>query len=186
MTRLWNLIRGATVADVSVLLAVLALISALLYPTWSARAFRERVASAIADVDALGAAARTTRDLQGRWPTAAAPGDAPPELSGLAGPEGPFSRPGYALAWTTWEVVDSVEAPPDPGPPPAPGDAPRATAGPRMLPITRAVGAVGVHSREEALLAELLGHYGTDVSFVVDSVWLLVLPQDPRARTPGP
>jgi len=61
MTRLWNLIRGATVADVSVLLAVLALISALLYPTWSARAFRERVASAIADVDALGAAARTSR-----------------------------------------------------------------------------------------------------------------------------
>jgi hypothetical protein len=177
VTRFWKLIRGATIADVSVVLATFALLAAFLYPTWRARAFRERVASAIADVDAIGSAARASRTLQGRWPTAAAPGVAPPELSGLAGPEGPFARPGYTLAWTTWEVIDSVEAPPDPGPPAAPGDAPQETAGPRMLPVPRAVGAVGVHSGEESLLAELLEHYGMEASFVVDTVWLLVLPE---------
>jgi hypothetical protein len=46
-----------------------------------------------------------------------------------------------------------------------------------MLPVPRAVGAVGVHSGEESLLAELLEHYGMEASFVVDTVWLLVLPE---------
>lgn len=175
--RFWKLIRSATVADVSVVLATLLLLSALLYPTWSARAFRERVATAIADVDALASGVRVSRTLQGRWPTAAAPGEAPPELSGLAEPDGPFSRPDYTLEWTTWEVVDSVEAPPDLGPPPAPGDAPQVTAGPRMLPVTRTIGAIGVHSAEASLLAALTEHFGPGASFVVDTVWVLVLPE---------
>jgi hypothetical protein len=186
MRRFWSLIRGATIADFSVSIAVLALVAALLYPTWTGRAFRGRVASAIADVDVLGAAARVSRDVQGRWPTAAEPGQAPPELSSLDGPDGPFSGTGYTLAWTTWEVVDSVEAPPDPGPPPAAGDAPRVTEGPRMLPVTRAVGAVGVHSAEESLLAELLEHYGTEASLVVDTIWLLLLPERSPGSAPGP
>jgi hypothetical protein len=183
MTRLWSLIRSATLADVSMVLALLMLGAALLHPTWSARAFRARLASAIADVDALAAAARTNRELRERWPTAAAPATVPPELGGLEGPEGPFSRVAYALEWTTWEVVDSVPAPPDPGPPPGPGDPPRATAGPRMQPVTRAIGAIAVHSGEEPLLAELLEHYGSEAAFVVDTVWVLVLPE--RTAAPG-
>jgi hypothetical protein len=177
VSRLWAMIRAATIADVFVLVAALTLVVALLYPRWGARAFRTRVASAVADVEALGVAARRLRASQGRWPTSAAPGEAPPELSGLAGPDGLFSRRDYTLLWTTWEVVDSVEAPPEPGPPAAAGDAPRRSAGPRMLPITRVVGAVGVHASDDALLVELLRHYGSDVSFVLDTIWMLVLPE---------
>ena len=169
------LLRGATLADAVVLMAALTLITALLFPRWSARAFRERVATAVGDVDAVAAAARGTRDFQRRWPAPAPPGEAPPELS-QAGDEGIFSRSTYNLGWTTWQIVDSVDAPPEPGPPPAPGDAPQPT-GPRMVPVTHTVGAVTVLSSEQALLNELLRHYGADASFILDTTWVLVLPE---------
>lgn len=103
----------------------------------------------------------------------------------MASPEGTFSRPAYTLGWTTWQVVDSVEAPPEPGPPAAPGDPPQQT-GPRMLPATRTVGAVLVQSGEEALLTELLRHFGADASFVLDTTWVLVLPERAElAQGPG-
>ena len=54
-----------------------------------------------------------------------------------------------------------------------------------MLPLARAVGAVAVYSGEEALLAELLAHYGSDASFVVDSMWMLVLPERAEIPTGG-
>ena len=157
------------------LLAALSLVAALLSPRLSARAFREQVATAIADVDAVGAAAGSSLQIQRRWPSPAPPGEAPPELSAmLADGGGPFTRERYRLGWTTWEVVDSVEAPPEPDPPPAPGDPPRQT-GPRMVPISRTMGAVIVRSSEEALLTELLRHYGSEASFLVDTTWVLVL-----------
>jgi hypothetical protein len=156
--------------------ASLTLAAALLSPRWSARALRERVAAAVADVDAVAAAARGTRDFQRRWPASAPAGEAPTELSHLGGSESRFSSPGYTLDWTTWQVVDSVEAPPEPGSPPAPSDLPRQPAT-RMVPVTRTVGAVTVRSREPALLAELLRHYGEVASFVFDETWVLVLPE---------
>ena len=166
------------------LVAALTLVAALLSPTWSARAFRERVAEAIADVEAVRAAAARALELQRRWPTPAPPGEAPPELSELGGSEGPFSRPGYTLGWTTWQVVDSVEAPPEPAPPPSPGDPPQQT-GPRMVPSTRTVGAVTVRSDAGALLTELLRHFGADASFVLDTTWVLVLPERAEEASPG-
>jgi hypothetical protein len=180
MSRLWALLRGATLADAFVAVSLLTLLAVLLYPAWSARAFRERVSAAITDVDAVASAARQSRTALGRWPSAASAGEPPPELSGLGG--GPFARVAYTLSWTLWQVVDSVPAPPDPGPPPAPGDAPRATAPPLMLPVTRQVGAVSVRSNESALLAALLRHFGSDASFVLDSLWLLVLEEGPGAQ----
>jgi len=175
--------RGATTGDVLIFLATLSVAVALLYPAWSVRGFRSRVEAAIADVDAVAAAARSVRDDSNRWPTPTPPGQAPPELSGLSGPDGPFAREGYSLGWSSWDVVDSVLAPP-PAVASSPGDAPLATVPPAMLPVVRSVGAVTVHSTEESLLAELLQHYSDETSFVVDSMWLLVLPE--RAQAPPP
>jgi len=173
--------RGATTGDVLIFLATLSIAGALLYPAWSVRGFRSRVEAAISDVDAVAAAARTVRDNGNGWPTSAPPGQAPPELSGLSGADGPFTREAYSLGWSAWDVVDSVQAPP-PATPPSPGDAPLQTAPPVMVPVVRSVGAISVHSAEASLLAELQRHYTDETSFVVDSMWLLVLPE----RAPAP
>jgi hypothetical protein len=173
-------IRGAAVADFLLVLAVVGLGAALLYPTWSARALRERIADTIADVDALVAAAQSSRQVQGRWPTPAPPGEPPPELSAGSLAE-LFSRPAYTLGWAAWEVVDSVEAPREEDPQPAPDDLPPASVRPRLQPIVRTVGAVTVHTREEALIAGLLDHYGDGMSFVLDTLWMLVLPERSEA-----
>jgi hypothetical protein len=174
--------RGAATGDILIFLATLSIAVALLYPAWSVRGFRARLETAISDVETLSAAARFTRDAGNRWPTPAAPGETPRELPGLGGADGVFSRLEYTLGWTSWEVVDSVEAPPptdlvagdevvlDPG-------------GPPMLPVLRRVGAVTVHSGDETLLAELLEHYSDQRSFVLDTMWVLVLPE--RAAAPA-
>jgi hypothetical protein len=150
--------------------------AALLYPAWSMRGFRSLVEQAIADTDTLGAAARGFRDETNRWPTTTPAGEAPPELASLSGDEGIFGRAEYTLGWTTWEVVDSVEAP-RPTDTPSSDDAPRADARPVMEPVLRSVGAVTVRSPDASLLAELLQHYTDEASFVVDSMWVLVLPE---------
>jgi hypothetical protein len=141
------------------------------------------VEAAIADVDAVAAAARSVRDNGNRWPTTTPVGQAPPELSGLSGTNGPFAREEYALGWTAWDVVDSMRAPP-PAIPASPGDAPPDTVPPAMSPVVRSVGAVTVRSSEESLLTELQQHYADATSFVVDSMWFLVLPERAQAPTP--
>ena len=173
--------RGATSGDVLIVLATLGVAAALLYPAWSVHGFRARVARAVTDVETVAAGARAFRDSGRRWPTPAPPGEAPPELAGLGGEEGPFRRLDYSLGWTSWEVVDSVEAPP-PEDTPVAGDAPPASQGPRMEPVVRQVGAVTVHSQDDGLLAELLDHFAAQTSFVLDTMWLLVLPE--RAQAP--
>ena len=174
---------GATPSDVLVFLATVRLAATLPHPAWSARGFRSRVASAAADVDGLAAAARSTLEFGGVWPSPAAPGEAPPELIGLSAEEGIFSRLDYTLGWTSWQVVDSVEAPP---PPPATaGDAPPDSVGPMLEPIVRTVGGIAVYSSESALLAELSQRYAGELSFVLDSMWLLVLPERGDASVGG-
>lgn len=173
-------LRGATLGDMLVFLATLSLGMALLYPAWSARAFRSRVAGAIADVESLRSAARYVLDSDGRWPSAGTPGEAPPELAWVEARDSVFSRMDYTLQWTSWEVVDSVEPPPDLGP--APVDAPPDTVGPRLRPVVRSVGGIAVYSSEDALLAELRQHYADEASFVLDTMWLLVLPSRSDGR----
>ena len=175
--------RGAATGDVLIFLGTLSVAAALLYPAWSTRDFRTTVATAIADVETLGAAARSVRDNGNRWPTSSAPGEQPPEIYGLDGEGGLFGRLGYTLGWTSWEVVDSVPAPPPPDLAPV-DDAPRGSDAPRMQPLVRRVGAVTVHSGNQALLAELLEHYTDRASFVLDTTWVLVLPE--RADAPAP
>lgn len=166
--------RGASAGDVLVFLATLGIAAALLYPAWSVRDFRARVETAVEDVAALGAAAREVRDATNRWPTSASPGEAPPELAHMDGAGGTFDRLGYAVGWTAWSVVDSVEAPPSTDIA-SPDDAPQLDDGPDLLPVVRTVGAITVHSAEPQLLAELLERFDESTSFVLDTVWLLVL-----------
>lgn len=173
-------VRGVAAIDVLVLLAALSVVAALLYPMWSGRVFRGRVNEAVADVEAISARARTTLELLGRWPAAAAPGTAPPELAGVT-----VARPTYTLEWTTWEVVDSVLASTDDVGPPAAGDAPPDSVGPPLEPIARTVGAVALHSGEDALLAELIEHFGRDEAFVFDTTWVRLLPERSGAQIPG-
>ena len=174
-------VSGATIGDMLIFLATLSLAAALLYPAWDARSFREQLGTAISDVEALATAARTVRDRTGRWPSSAAPGVVPPELSGVPSRDSIFSRVGYTLGWSAWEVVDSVEAVND-DPPPAPDDLPPDTVGPQLEPIVHTVGAVTVHSGDVALLAELLEQHADQDSFVLDTMLMLVLPE--RASAP--
>jgi hypothetical protein len=166
--------RGASRVDVLVLLAALSVIGALAYPRWAARAFQERVVEVIADVDAVTARARSTLEVLGRLPAPGLPGESPPELTGLE-----FSRPTYTLQWTTWEVVDSVPGQPEDPAPLVPGTLPAAPVVTTLQPVVRMVGAVAVHSRESALLAELLRHYGPTASFVLDTTWIGLLADRP-------
>lgn len=174
--------QGATTGDVLIFLATLSVAAALLYPAWSVRGFRATVDAAIADVDSVAAAAQAVRQSDDRWPSAAAPGEAPSELARLAGSEGPFSREAYRIGWTSWEVVDSVRAP-EPAAPQSPDDPRPDSVGPRMEPVVRTVGAIAVYAGDEALLAELHEHYWDRTSFVLDTMWLLILPE--RAEAPA-
>ncbi len=171
---------GATLGDMLVFLATLSLAAALLYPVWSARSFGSRVAEAVADIEALGAAARSSRDRTGRWPDSTPPGQAPDELAGLAGEDGLFARTGYTLGWTSWNVVDSVETV-STDPPPV--DAPPDSVGPVLAPVVRTIGAVTMHTGDENLLAEVLSHQPDGGSFVLDTMLVVVLPE--RAQPTG-
>jgi hypothetical protein len=171
--------QGATFADLLVFVATVSLAGALLYPAWSARDFRARVAAAVADVDTVAAAARRALEENGAWPHAAPPGVVPDELPSLAGAETPFARTDYRLGWTSWNVVDSVEVIPEP---PAPGDTPPETMATTHAPLLRSVGAITVHAADPDLLAELSDRFAGEASFVLDTMWLLVLTE--RASTP--
>ncbi len=168
-------VRGATLGDMLVFLAILTLAAALLYPRVKGRAFEDRLESVIADVETLSSAARSTRTLNGSWPSSALPGEIPPDLAGLSARDNIFARLDYTLRWTRWEVVDSVVAPQLRGLEPV--DAPPDTVGPIMAPVVKLVGGIDVYSAEEALLAELFEHYGSRTSFVRDTMWTLILPE---------
>jgi hypothetical protein len=49
-----------------------------------------------------------------------------------------------------------------------------------MQPIVEVVGALVVHTSDAALLAELSDRYAEQISFALDTIWMLVLPE--RAR----
>lgn len=163
---------GATFSDVLVFVATLSLALALLYPAWSAREFRERVSAAVTDVQTVGDAARQALSRAGRWPTSTPPGTAPQELVGLAAEGSPFSRTDYRVGWTSWNVVDSIEVMPT-----APGldDVPPEAEVPQLVPVLRSVGGISVHSADPALLAELSDRFSGETSFVLDTMWMLVL-----------
>lgn len=167
---------GLSTGDVLIVLAALTVVLALAYPTLSARAFHADLAETFAQVEAVRTVARAHRLERGSWPASGEPGALPSELAGALGRRDGTGTDGRAtLQWTTWEVVDSVEAPPSAEQPPV--DAPPETVPPAFLPLVRRVGAIVVHSADERVLAELLSRYGAKASFVRDTTWTLVLPE---------
>lgn len=175
--------RGATPSDVLIFVATLSVGAALIYPTWSARGYRARVERAVGDVEAVASAARSSLGTSGSWPTPGAPGEAPRELAELSGEDQPFGRADYRMGWTTWSVVDSVEV--QVAQVFTPGDAPSESAGPEHRPIVRTIGGVAVYSGDASLLAELVNHFAEQTSFVLDTMWVLVLPERADFRAPS-
>jgi type II secretory pathway pseudopilin PulG len=173
-------VRGATLGDMLIFVSVLAMVAALLYPAWKARSSRQRLAQAVSDVDAVSRAARSVRESTGRWPEGAPTGTVPPDFAVLAAQDSVFSRGDYALGWSVWNLVDSVPAPPDAGP--ASADAPPDSAKPRMLPVVHEVGAVSVASGDSTLLMELSEHYVDAAPLLLDTLWLMVLPERSPAQ----
>lgn len=168
--------RRLKTGDVLIGVSVLALVIAGALPTLRAHAFERQVEAAAADVEILRGAAIGQLQVLGRWPPAAGRGQIPRGVSGAFPGDSTLIRRGYSLEWTTWELVDRVEAPFVAAAPTVGGDAPPPdSVSPATMPIVREVAGVVVHSADESLLAELLARYGADVSFVRDSTWTLVV-----------
>lgn len=175
--------------DALIGLAVVALLLAALLPSYRARAFDRTVEAAVSDVETLRTGAAQARNLNGRWPDATPAGLAPPGVSGAFPGDSALVRDGYTLEWRLWNRVENAPAPPRPAAPPVldedeqppptgggrPGDAPPDSAAVEMIKVVRPGGAVVVHSGRALLLAELLRRYGSDVSFVRDTTWTLLL-----------
>ncbi|MDX1646786.1 MAG: hypothetical protein R3304_06565 [Longimicrobiales bacterium] len=184
-------VRDVGTGDALIGLGLAVLVVAALLPTYRARAFQSSVAEAVADVDALRAAALRFVAATGEWPPARPPGSVPAGASGSFGGDTTMVRDAYMLQWTLLERVEHVEAP---GPPTSAGASmvdddeeplqdvrvrsdppPDSAARGVLLPVVRMEGAVVVHSGDDLLLAELLRHFGDGRSFVRDTTWTLVV-----------
>lgn len=154
-------------------LSAISLLLALAYPTLNARTFRGLVQDAVAQIETTRVGAVNARTELGVWPASGAPGEIPAELRAAFPADSTLAREGYTLQWSRWEIVEKVEAPRSDDAPPV--DAAPASAAPQLVDAVRDVGAITLHSGNDALLAELLGHYGAEHSFVHDTTWTLVV-----------
>lgn len=168
---------GLSFADVLIGVAAASLLLALLYPTFRAWRFRALVEGVVSEVEALRIAAVRTYARTGVWPDASGPGAMPPGVAGAFGGDTTLVREGYALHWSTWEVVEEAEVPANVAMIPADTDAPPDSVAPPTMTVVRSVGGIVVHTSRDALLAELLTRYGRAISFVRDTTWTLVVPR---------
>ncbi|MBT8487804.1 MAG: hypothetical protein HKN72_15230 [Gemmatimonadetes bacterium] len=173
-------------------LAVVTLLLAAILPTLRARAFDRVIESAVADVDALRLAAIRSSSATGAWPAAAAPGIVPLGAAAAFPGDSALARDGYTLEWRLWERVEEVPAPPRPETPPVldadeeppvgglvSTDAPPDSALAEVIEVVHQEGAIVVHSSRQLLLVALLRHFGSDVSFVADTMWTLLVSGEP-------
>lgn len=179
--------------DALIALAVIALILAALLPTYRARDFARTVEEAVADVEALRAAALRLVSAREEWPDARPPGRVPAGTTGAFDDDTTMVREAYTLEWRLVDRIQYMEAA---GPPPRSGaffdddevPAPEQGQGqavdpvpdsvaPELVPTVRREGAVVVHSPDELLLAQLLRRFGPERSFVRDTTWTLIVPR---------
>ena len=161
-----------------VFISILSLGFALLYPRFQERVFARQLDDTVSAIEGLRAAS-SAFEQQGRdWPAPSPPGVTPPELVSAFPAQHQLGAEGYTLEWNRWETVDRREAslPQEP----AAGsqdDSPvdNVPSGPTTL--FRTMGGVTVYSGSSALLAALLEHYGTRLSFVRDTTWTLMIPR---------
>jgi len=168
-------LRGLTVADLLIGLAVVALMSALVLPTVRARSFRSLTLHAVSEVDAVRDAVTRSFAQRGSWPAPTEAGEIPPGRSPEIGADSSRARPDYTIRWSVWEIVEHVEAPPMA--PTLPGDAepPAGSVEPTLVPMVGSLGGIVLYSANEDLLAELLARYGSQASFVRDTTWTLIV-----------
>ncbi|MDA1104874.1 MAG: hypothetical protein O2956_14915 [Gemmatimonadetes bacterium] len=166
---------SVTTGDVLIALAFLAFLGALAYPTVRVRAFRSLVEDVSSEVETMRSAAAGVFSRDGRWPDAGAPSAIPSELAGAFSGDSTLARDAYTLQWSRWEVVDYLPPPRASTPTPTDADAPPDSVGPRLVAVIRDVGAIVVHSGNDALLAALLARHGPAVSFVRDTTWTLTV-----------
>ena len=185
-----NALRRMGTGDALIGLALIALVLAGLLPTYRARAFDRALGEAVAEVDALVAAAQRRRATTGDWPEARPAGRVPSGAASIFEGDSTMVRDAYTLEWSLLDRVAYVEAPPRPSssgalfdddevptpPQGRAGDAVPDSATVEMMATVRTEGVVMVHSADELLLAELLRRYGPERSFVRDATWTLVVP----------
>jgi hypothetical protein len=182
---------GSTTGDRLVILSVLTLGAAFVYPRIAHRAFERQLDRTVAAVDAVRDAASRVRAENGDWPEGAEPGSIPAELAARLPGGFPFTTEHYTLQWTSWEIT---EDPPEAIPQavastlPEGDDAPEPDFAVPIVPRTiRAIGGLSVTARQPGLLAGLLERFGSTASFVRDSTWTLVLPERSEPRNqPSP
>lgn len=170
--------RGVTTADALIGLAAVILILAFSAPMLRARSFQKLLGAATADVETLRTSALGSFSTSGVWPAAGGSGVIPAEVAAAFPGDSAFVRDEYSLQWSVLEVVERVEAAAGSIVIPEDADAAPDSVGPDMISVVRLVGEIVLSSGNDALLAELLANYGTEVSFVRDSSWTLVVDPD--------
>lgn len=169
---------GASIGDMLVLISILTLGFALLYPQLRQRAFERQLEGAVAAVETLRAASSAFADQNSEWPAPSPAGVEPPELATALPAEYRLAMEGYTLEWNRWESVDRIEVPlpPEPGQPSL-GDSLQDSVPTQAQIVFRTMGGVTVYSGDSSLLAGLLANYGPRLSFVRDTTWTLVVPR---------
>jgi len=190
---------GFATGDVLIVLSILSVGAAMVYPRLQERRFRERLDEVMAHVEAVRTGAMEYFTDQRGWPAPAEPGRVPSELASLLPPGFAFTNSGYTFEWRRWETV---QAPPDAGLAELP-DVPELPELPELLnvgepvvdttpstrpPTIRTIAALTVHAGDDAILVELLDFYGSRASFVRDTTWTLMMPlrSDPVGDTLPP
>ena len=168
---------GIATGDVLLVVAILCLALALVYPSIERSSVRREVDAAATDVEAVRAAAERYRARRGAWPPTAGRHALPAELAAAVPAKDSTRPPRYRLGWEVWEMLEEWEEP-----------APVAPSGTRALPAppdsvahppprVGAVAAIVVRSGDARVLAALLARYASGRSFVRDSTWALVIGQ---------
>lgn len=167
---------GTAVGNALVVLSMLSVGAALLYPRMRMARFEERVAGVVAAVELARTSALRHFAETDAWPADAEPGVVPPELSDDVPSPGGFVQEAATLDWNRWQAVYLPEPLPPPEDRPLVDDEVEAEPAPPPAPEFTYRASLSVHSADEGLLAALLARYGPSMSFVRDTTWTLVLP----------
>lgn len=169
------------VGDVLIVLSLLCLALAVIYPRIRRGAYQDRVAAAVSDVEAVRTSAHRHLEREGAWPAESPPGRIPAELVGTLPTDFTPISAHYTMDWNLWETVHMPQSPAhaepdgnlDPG---ATASVDGVVEGSEQrASMLRPLAGITVHSDEEALLAALLQRYGRELSFVREGSWTLIL-----------
>ena len=173
---------GMTVGDALIILSLLSLIFAVVYPRIRRAAYERRVDAAVFDIETLEAAARSHFEREGTWPGESPAGMMPAELVGALSEDFTFEWEHYTLDWNLWATVRTPEANSEDGAfedeedldDLAVEEVDSETAY-GVVPTIHPLAGITIHSNEQALLAMLMERYGPEFSFVQEGSWTLIL-----------